>query len=350
MLAPWHSFRIDLGRAPVGLWSALGRLEAYGDVLGHLPEAEGEADRRARREAAARATFAAEAAAAGQAFADPDAASVVAALYDGVDRQAEAGQGPLSPQALCADNAALAEIARAAGLLGQGGSGGESLAGQLAGGPGSWSRLGQLCAWLNGPELAAGPGEDVQMAALRAIGAHLFLLRLAPFRQCGEATARLAGYRILRAAGWPPAAAHMPAMHFALTADRYAELIAEAAEPGGATFAFVRYAVDGIGQALRGAILARARARQAGAWRDAVARAFDGRTRPGDARRRMLAEALARADGPVRVGRLRYLSPPLAEAYARKSAKTLSRDVKWLEAEGLAQRTLHGVRAVRADA
>ena len=49
MLAPWHSFRVDLGRAPVGLWSALGRLEAYGDVLGHLPEADGEAERRRRR-------------------------------------------------------------------------------------------------------------------------------------------------------------------------------------------------------------------------------------------------------------------------------------------------------------
>jgi hypothetical protein len=64
----------------------------------------------------------------------------------------------------------------------------------------------------------------------------------------------------------------------------------------------------------------------------------------------MLAEALAREDAPVRIGRLRYLTPKLAEAYARKSAKTLSRDVKWLEAQGLAQRTLQGVRAVHTVA
>ncbi len=78
-----------------------------------------------------------------------------------------------------------------------------------------------------------------------------------------------------------------------------------------------------------------------------VAQAFDGRTRAGDTRRRMLVEALGRNETPVRIGRLRYLTPKLAEAYARKSEKTLSRDVKWLEAEGLVQRTLHGVRALR---
>jgi hypothetical protein len=349
MRTPWQSFRVDLGRAPVGLWSAFGRLEAYGDVLCRLPAARGDAERtRQWRDEASRATFAAEAAS--RAFADPDAAAAVAALYDDIDKQMEAGQGTLSPQTLCTDNAVLCEFARAAGLVGAADGADASLADQLTGGPGSWARLNQLCAWLNGPEFNAMPGEAIQTAALQAIGAHLFLMRLAPFRHCGEATARLAGYRILRAAGLPPMAAHLPATHFAATAERYAELIAEAAEPGGATFAFVGYAMDGIGQGLRQQILDAGAAQQANAWRDAVADAFDGRTRTGDGRRRMLAEALAREDAPVRIGRLRYLTPRLAEAYARKSGKTLSRDVKWLEAHGLAQRTLHGVRAVRTAA
>lgn len=351
MRTPWQSFRIDLGRAPVRLWSALGRLEAYGDVLCSLPAATGGAAAPAEwRGLAARATFAAEAVAAGQPFADPDAAAVVAALYGGIDRDAEAGQGKLTPQTLCADNAALAEFARAAGLLGDGGGkvGGASLADQLADGPGSWGRLSQLCAWLNGPEFEPEKGEHVQTAVLKAVGAHLFLLRLAPFRHCNEAVARLAGYRILRTAGLPAAAAHLPAVHFAATAGRYAELIAEAAESGGATFAFIGYAVDGIAAGMRRQILELGAARQANAWRDTVADAFDGRTRAGDTRRRMLVEALDREDAAVRIGRLRYLTPKLAEAYARKSAKTLSRDVKWLEERGLAQRTLHGLRVVRA--
>lgn len=352
MRTPWQSFRVDLDRAPVRLWSALGSLEAYGDVLRSLPAAAPTAK---WRDLAARATFAAEAAAAGQPFADPDAAAVVAALYADIDRPAGVGQGTPTPQTLCADNAALAEFARAAGLLGNadgggGTSAGASLAEQLAGGPGSWGRLGQLCAWLNGPEFAAEEGEPVQTALLKALAAHLFLLRLAPFRHCNEAAARLAGYRILRAAGLPAAAAHLPAVHFAATADRYGELIAEAAEPGGATFAFIRYAVDGIAGGMRRQILDIGAAQQENAWRDAVAGAFEGRTRAGDGRRRMLVEALAHEDAAVRIGRLRYLTPKLAEAYARKSTKTLSRDVKWLEEKGLAQRTLHGVRAAGGGA
>jgi hypothetical protein len=354
MRTPWQSFRVDIGRAPVRLWAALGRLEAYGDVLRRLPAAPGTAAAAAQvwREQAARATLAAEAAAAGQADLDPDAAAALAALYDDIDRQEAAGQGRLTPQTLCADNAALAAFARAASLLGGADDDPDadaSLAGQLAEGPGSWGRLNQLCAWLNGPEFEPARGEEVQTAALRALGAHLFLLRLAPFRHCNEATARLAGYRILRAAGLPAMVAHLPAAHFAATAGQYAELIAEAAEPGGAIFAFIGYAVDGISAGLSRQIAAVGAEQQGNVWRDRIADAFDGRTRAGDRRRRMLVEALADAAAPVRIGRLRYMTPKLAEAYAGKSAKTLSRDVKWLEAEGLVRRTLQGVRVLRDD-
>jgi Fic family protein len=225
-----------------------------------------------------------------------------------------------------------------------------TLSDQLVEGPRAWARLNQFCNWLGGPEFRAEPGEEVQTAILQALGAHLFLLRLAPFRHCNDATARLAGYRLLRAAGLPAMAAHLPAAHFAATADQYAALIGEASDPGGATFAFVAYALRGIGDGLRDQIAALGTAQQANVWRDRIAELFDGRTRTGDIRRRMLAEALGRADGPVRIGRLRYLTPKLAEAYAGKSAKTLSRDVRWLEEEGLVKRTLQGVAALRDDA
>jgi hypothetical protein len=366
MQTPWQSFRIDLERAPIRLWSALGRLEAYGETLTALPAAPATAAALTRdwRERAALATFAAEPGARDAAAAlDPELAAMLARLYDDIDRRDETRDGgrlrpaavsarpardvtrdgTLSPQTLCSDNAALAELARAAGIAGEGGEG--SLADQLAEGPASWARLSQLCTWLNGPEFDAQPGDAVQTAVLQALGAHLFLLRLSPFRHCNEATARLAGYRLLRGAGLPAMAAHLPTAHFAATAERYGELIAEAAEPGGATFAFIAYAVGGIADGMRRQIAALARAQRANAWRDTVADAFAGRSRTGDSRRRMLIDALGREAAPVRIGRLRYLTPKLAEAYAGKSEKTLSRDVKWLEGEGLVRRTLQGVAA-----
>ena len=353
MRTPWQSFRLDLERAPVRLWSALGRIEAYGETLASLPAAPGAAAALTRdwRDRAARAAFAAEAGE-GAAVQEPEVAAVVAALYDDIDRRGQTGAAALTPQTLCSDNATLSEFARAAGLPGHGdaAAGEASLADQFAEGPGSWTRLNQLCTWLNGPEFDARAGEEMQTALLRALGAHLFLLRLSPFRHCNEATARLAGYRLLRQAGLPAMAAHLPAAHFAATPERYRELIAEAAESGGATFAFVAYAVDGVADGMRRQIAALGAAQQANAWRDTVAQAFDGRTRAGDGRRRMLVEALGHEDAPIRIGQLRYLTPKLAEAYAGKSEKTLSRDVKWLEAEGLVRRTLHGVRALRDDA
>ena len=113
---------------------------------------------------------------------------------------------------------------------------------------------------------------------------------------------------------------------------------------GAATIDFVSYAVAGVIDGLR-AQIAELRGLQAdSAWRDLVRQAFDGRHRTSDRRRRLLLEDLTAAAAPVRIGRLRHLSPRLAEAYAGKSEKTLSRDVKWLEAAGLVQRTLQGVR------
>lgn len=337
MRTPWQSFRLDLERAPIRLWAALGRLDAYGDALAALPAAPETVAALTRewRGRAARAAF-------GTAPVDPEVADAVAALYDSVDRRPDTA---LTPQTLCADNAALAEIAQAAGLAEPGKAGGGHLGDQLAGGKGTWTRLNQYCAWLNGPEFRPDPGEPAQATMLQALGAHLYLLRLAPFRHCAEATAQFAGYRLLRGSGLPAMTAHLPAAHFAATRDAYDGLIVEAADPGGATFDFIAYAVAGIGGGLRDQIAALGAAQRTGAWRSAIADAFAGRNRAGDRRRRLLVETLGDTDAPVRIGRLPYLAPRLAEAYAGKSAKTLSRDVKWLEERGLVRRTLDGVRA-----
>ena len=352
MRTPWQSFRLDLERAPVRLWSALGRLEAFGETLAQLPAAPGTAAALAAdwRNRAATGAFAAEAAECGVSAVDPEVAAVVAALYEQVDQNSTSNapedRTSLTPQILCADNAALTEIAQAAGLFGSDHAD-ASLADQFAEGPASWGKLNQYCSWLNGPEFTPQPDETVQTAALQALGAHMFLLRLSPFTHCNEATARLAGYRVLRAAGLPPMAAHLPAAHFAATNDAYRDLIDEAAETGGATFAFVAYAVNGIADGMRDQIAALGTAQQSNAWRDTIMESFDGRARAGDQRRRMLIEALSDGDAPVRIGQLRYLTPKLAEAYAGKSEKTLSRDVRWLEEQGLVRRTLQGVDALR---
>ena len=136
MRTPWQSFRLDLERAPVRLWSALGRLEAFGETLAALPVAPAMAAALAEtwRGKATAGAFAAEAETNGAAAVDPEVAAVISTLYEQIDRDIERegdDRPALSPQTLCADNAALTEIAGAAGLLGAGG-GDASLADQFA--------------------------------------------------------------------------------------------------------------------------------------------------------------------------------------------------------------------------
>ena len=358
MLTPWLSYRMDLQRAPQRFWTDLGRIEAYAETLCGFPMAPGALDRLSAdiRATAARAVAAAEfgpdlVAAPGGA----DLAEAVGALFDGIDRRPDA---PITAQTVSHDNEAAGDIAQAVALTrmaamadGTGRAGpaavaAASLADQIAS-PRSWGKLTQFCDWLNGHEFLPAEGEAFQTAVLRAIAAHQFLLILRPFNHGAEITARLAAYRVLRAAGLPPAAAHLPAVHFGASADRYAELAAGAIEGGGAKIAFAAYAADGMAVGLRGLICALGDAQAKSAWRDVVLQVFDGRERAGDRRRRVLLEDLGRQYAPVRIGALRDLSPRLADIYAGKSAKTLSRDVKWLETEGLIERTLKGVQPRR---
>jgi len=358
MLTPWLSYRMDLQRAPQRFWTDLGRIEAYAETLCGFPLGPGALDRLTAdiRANAARAAAAAEfgpevIAASGSA----DLAEAVGALFDGIDRRPDA---PITAQTLSHDNEAAGDIAQAVALTqlaamadGNGPAGpaavaAASLADQIAT-PRSWGKLTQFCDWLNGHEFVPAKDETFQTAVLRAIAAHQFLLILRPFNHGAEITARLAAYRVLRAAGLPPLAAHLPSIHFGVTAEQYAELATEAVEGGGATIAFATYAADGVATGLRGLVRALRDAQTQSAWRDVVLQAFEGRERAGDRRRRVLLEDLGRQDAPVRIGALRDLSPRLADAYAGKSAKTLSRDVKWLETQGLIERTLKGVRPRR---
>ena len=360
MLTPWRSYRMDLQRAPQRFWTDLGRIEAYAETLCGFPVAPGALDQLSAetRAAAARATAAAEFGA--EVMAAPgggDLAEAVGALFDAVDRRPDA---PITAQTISHDNEAVGDIAQAvaltqsamaadraeAGRADAAAARAASLADQFAA-PRSWGKLSQFCDWLNGHEFLPARDETFQTAMLRAIAAHQFLLILRPFTHGIEITARLAAYRVLRAAGLPPRTAHLPSIHYSDTAGQYAELADETVEAGGATIAFAVYAAGGMAAGLRGQIGALREAQAASAWRDVVLQAFEGRDRAGDQRRRVLLEDLGRQDAPVRIGALRGLSPRLADAYAGKSQKTLSRDVKWLESQGLIERSLRGVQPRR---
>ena len=347
MTTPWSSYRIDLDRAPVRLWNAFGRIQAHGETLRDIRLAPDAADSLngvwRRPAAAATAALLAESAGAdAPGFAD-EMAAAVAALYETIDADSDGGHD-IRPETLCQDNAMLAELAAAA----RGADGAGSIADQFAAPAGeSWARLGQFCQWLASQEFSTTEADALQTAFLRAFGAVFHLSLLRPFRLCNAATAELLGYRLLRLAGLPPMTAHLPAACRARRPDVFQGLLAEAEVTNGVATGFVTELAAGVIAGMQEQVAAAHGMLADAAWWQYVDTVFDGRTGKADRRRRLLLDGLAAADAPVRLGRLRRLTPSLAEVYAGRSDKTLSRDLIWLEQEGLVVRGLAGVRPRR---
>lgn len=214
--------------------------------------------------------------------------------------------------------------------------------------------LSRLCRWLEDDHphvslLGEESANRIATAILQAIVAHLYIAWVHPFGDGNGRTARLVEFMLLARAGVPLTSAQLLSNHYNLTrAEYYRQLDrASRAEGGrGDPVGFVLYAlrglVDGLEEQCRhiGAI------QLSIAWEHFVFRRFrEERRSPALSRRRELVLALTAEDEAVPRGRLRRLSPDLAELYAGKTDKTVTRDLNWLLEEGLIERRPHGYRA-----
>ncbi len=207
--------------------------------------------------------------------------------------------------------------------------------------------LKRLCDWLNGPDFAPASDLEIEYAILRAIIAHLYLAWIHPFGDGNGRTARMVEFQILVTAGVPSPAAHLLSNHYNQTRAEYYRQLDRASRSGGDILPFIDYALRGFVDGLRSQ-LAEIREQQLDVtWVNYVHEAFKDRTRPPDVRRRRLVLDLTKAEGAVPFARLRAVSPRVAEAYARKTPKTLSRDINTLLKMGLVKQTPEGFVANR---
>ena len=154
---------------------------------------------------------------------------------------------------------------------------------------------------------------------------------------------------LLARAGVPPTSAHLPSDHYNLTRAEYHRQLDRAGRAGGGRgdpLGFIVYAaqelVDGLKEQCRyiGAV------QLSIAWQHFVFDRFRVERRsPATERRRELVLALTARGRPTPKAELRHLSPAVAERYANKTDKTLTRDVNWLAAEDLIERQAGGFRA-----
>ncbi|MBZ5703316.1 MAG: Fic family protein [Acidobacteriia bacterium] len=209
--------------------------------------------------------------------------------------------------------------------------------------------LTKLCAWLNGNDFRPAPGQEIAYATLKAILAHLYLAWIHPFGDGNGRTARLLEFQILIASGVPAPAAHLLSNHYNQTRTEYYRQLDSASRSGGDVLPFAAYAVEGFLDGFRSQ-LQRIRTQQWDvAWENYVHDSFKDKNTPSDKRRRDLVLDLSKQPEPLPLGKLTAISPRVAAMYARKTGKTLSRDLAVLIRMNLLQKNKEGKYKARKE-
>ncbi len=210
--------------------------------------------------------------------------------------------------------------------------------------------LDRLARWLERDfQAPATRDRDDRMATriLRGIIAHLWLAWIHPFGDGNGRVARLAELFFLLRAGLPTPACHLPSNHYYRTREEYYRQLdrsSRARRGRGDPWGFVVYALDGLVDGLKEQTALVERGQRRLAWPGFVRERIGGRPNAVRERRTNVALVLGAAESPLsRVALQNH--PRLARSYARRTGKTLTRDLNWLVARGVARRTPHGFRA-----
>jgi len=208
----------------------------------------------------------------------------------------------------------------------------------------------RLCEWMNQERQQAPADMKIAMGVVRAILAHLYLVWIHPFNDGNGRTARMMELQILLDVAVPTPAAHLLSNHYNQTRSEYYRMLDRSSSDNGNAMHFVMYALQGMLDGLRSQIDLIRDFQWDVAWREHVYAAF--KTIPGTGesvrvRRRDLILALSNVRDPVAVPDLRKISPEVAEAYAGRSIRMLSRDVEALVEMGLVEVSPSGARAAR---
>jgi Fic family protein len=205
-----------------------------------------------------------------------------------------------------------------------------------------------MCDWLNGSDFrrdGADHAKDFLHAFLRAVVAHVYIAWIHPFGDGNGRTARLVEFGILTAAGIPSVAAHLLSNHYNATRTNYYRQLERASKSGGDLIPFLGYAAEGFVGQLQQQLQDVHELIVEAIWINYVHSMFPDRTLTAR-RRRDLVLAL-KHDGYTSRAQLTGLTPGLADAYAGKGSKTVTRDLNAISELDLIERTPKGVRARR---
>jgi Fic family protein len=202
--------------------------------------------------------------------------------------------------------------------------------------------LEQLCSWLDQllDDAYAHGFEMLRcVGILRAVLAHLYLAWIHPFGDGNGRTARLIEFQLLLAAGFPTPACHLLSNYYNKTRSRYYQVLRETSQADGyPVWRFVSYAVQGFVEELYEQIQVIQQHQLGLAWQTIVGEVTLGQQEETRSRRRALLLSIPGDQGPddfTPLERLSRLNPDIAATYAKKTPKTMTRDINVLLAQGL---------------
>ena len=207
--------------------------------------------------------------------------------------------------------------------------------------------LNRLCEWLDGQDFEPLPGRQLIYAIIKSVVAHLYLAWIHPFGNGNGRTARLLEFHILLKAGVPSPAAHLLSNHYNQTREEYYRQLNNASKSGGDIMPFLRYAVQGFVDGLKGQLNYIWNQQWHLAWENYVHDLFRAKSGATNKRQRDLALDLGIAADWVEISKIPEFTPRLAKAYAGKTSKTVQRDLNVLASHHLVHRDSRKIKANR---
>jgi Fic family protein len=206
--------------------------------------------------------------------------------------------------------------------------------------------LERLCLWLN--EFEIPEDNRIVFGIIKAIIAHIYFVWIHPFGDGNGRTARLIEFQILLEAGIPTPAAHLLSNFYNQTRTEYYRQLDKTSKTKGDISDFIKYAINGYAYELRDQLNILRMQQWDIVWRNYVHEMFKDQTSEAAIRQRHLALDLSfQTDEPIRMSKIPGISTRMAAAYAKKTRKTMVRDVNKLINMGLMERTKDGIRAKR---
>jgi hypothetical protein len=204
--------------------------------------------------------------------------------------------------------------------------------------------MSKLCEWLNTGFEPPEQDDTIVYGIIKSIVAHVYLAWIHPFGDGNGRTARMLEVRFLMEAGVASSAIHLLSNHYNKTRSEYYRRLSDSSKRNDIV-GFMSYASRGLVDQLRMQLLYVKRQQWHVAWVSYVYEIFGTEKTVADKRQICLLLALSKSPAPIPVNKLRHMTPSLAEMYAGKTSKTLSRDVNSLEGAGLIEKTKSGIRA-----